>query len=126
MLSIQVPILVTKMNEESGRHTEGETRKRLREKIASLSQPQVRRAADALTMIWTSANGPLKPPPKFESTPVVVFTFSQTWNRMKLALLKSITIGIFIDVQFYAFNKICNGLPFDPKPLFISSMMIEE
>lgn len=127
MLSIQVSILVNKMNEESKQCAEGATRKRLQEKIASLSQPQARRAADALSMIWSYVNGPLKPPvAQPEPTFSMAFTFFLNWHRVELALLKSIATGVFIDVQLCAFSKICNNLPFDPKPLFISSIVIEE
>ena len=115
------------MNEESKMSTEGATRQRLREKIASLSQPQVGRARDALSMIWDYAKGPLKPPaaqPGFTSqvTPPLL----PNWHRVELALLKSIVTGVFIDTQFYAFNKTGGGLPLDPKPLFASSIVIEE
>ena len=114
------------MNEESKKCAEGATRQRLREKIASLSQAQVRRAADALTTIWSCMDGPLKPlaaPPKPTlSVPPVP---SPDWHRVKLALLKSITTGVFIDVQFFAFNKTANNLPFDPKPLYVSTIVIE-
>ena len=45
---------------------------------------------------------------------------------MKLALLKSIPTGTFIDVQFYAYNAISGDLPLDLKPVFTSSIVIEE
>ena len=127
MLQTQVSILITKINEESKKCGEGVTRQRLREKIASLSQAQVGRAADALTMIWSCVNGPLGPlAAPLKSTLTVPPTLLPNWHRVKLALLKSITTGIFIDAQFYAFNKTANNLPFDPKPLYISSIVIEE
>jgi len=124
---MQVSRLVSKMKEESKANTESVTRKQLREKIAALSQPQVRRAADALAMIWNCVNGPLE-----SHTTEPKFTFSITptlfpnWHRVKLALLKSIPTGAFIDVQFHAYNKISNDLPLEPRPLFTSSIVIEE
>lgn len=127
MLPIQVSILVNKINNESEWLEAGATRKQLREKIASLSQSQVARAADALSMIWSHANGPLKSlaiEPK--SAPPIMFTFFPNWHRVKLAFLKSIPTGVFIDAQFHAFNKVCDNTPFDPQPLFISSIVIEE
>ena len=114
------------MDEESKNCPEGATRNQLRDKIASLSQPQVRRAADALSMIWTCVNGPLKPPPIPFAYTSSVFNFFSKWHKTNLAFLKSISTGVFIDAQFYAFSKINNGLPSDPKPLFISSIVIEE
>src|ERR1700743_1276096 len=126
MLSIQVSVLVKKMNEESKKRSEGATRNQLREKIASLTQPQVRRAADALSMILTCVDGPLKPPPIPFAHTFPVFSFFSKWYKMNLAFLKSIPTGVFIDAQFYAFSKVSNGLPSDPKPLFISSIVIEE
>ena len=47
-------------------------------------------------------------------------------QRVKLSLLKSIRTGTFIDVKLYAHNALCDGLPTDPKPLFASSIVIEE
>lgn len=78
-------------------------------------------------MIWSCASGRLESPvvqPAF--TPFATSAFFPNWHRVKLAFLKSIATGVFIDAQFYAFSKICNGLPFDPKPLFMSSIVIEE
>ncbi|KAF9650003.1 hypothetical protein BDM02DRAFT_1689338 [Thelephora ganbajun] len=127
LLSMQVSQLVKKMEEESKEGIESATRKQLRNKIASLSQPQVKRAKNALAMIWNCVKRPLEPP-----ATVYKFTFSVTptlfpnWQRVKLALLKSISTGIFIDIQFYAYNKMGNDLPLDPKPLFTSSIVIEE
>ena len=114
------------MNEESKKRSEGATRNQLREKIASLSQPQVRRAADALSMIWTCVDGPLKSPAIPLGYTFPVSNLFSNWHQMNLAFLKSIPTGVFIDAQFYAFSKINNGLPSDPKPLFISSIVIEE
>jgi hypothetical protein len=127
MLPIQVSKLVTKINEEAEWLAEGATRKRLREKIASLTLPEVTRAADALSMIWSYSNGPLDSlVTEAKSTVPIMFTFFPNWPHVKLAFLKSIITGVFLDAQFYAFNKICNNTPFDPKPLFISSIVIEE
>ena len=116
---------------------ESETRKQLRDKIASLTQSQLGRAADALSMIWDSMTGPLDPPApdlkyaaakltQYPESQRLIFPLSSSWPRAKLALLKSISTGIFIDVQLYAYNAICNGLPLDQKPLFISSILIKE
>jgi len=114
------------MKEESGRDSETPIRKQLREKIAALSQSQLPRAADALAMIWNGVMGPLDLPvsePKLPS--IVKLTFLLSWHRVKLALLKSIPTGTFIDVQFFAYNAIDNDLPVDPKPLYTSSIVIE-
>jgi hypothetical protein len=124
MLPIQVSKLVTKINEEAEWLAEGATRKRLREKIASLTLPELKRAADALSMIWSYSNGPLNS--LATETKSAVPVILPNWPYVKLAFLKSIITGVFLDVQFYAFNKICNNTPFDPKPLFISSIVIEE
>ena len=127
MLQIQVSVLNAKMNGESKNRAEGVTRQQLRDKIASLSQTQVRRAADALSTIWSRMDeplGPLAAPSK--SIPSVLSAPLPNWHRVKIALLKSITTGVFIDAQFYAFNKTANDLPYDPKPLFVSSIVIEE
>ena len=127
MLQIQVSILVAKMNGESKNRAEGVTRRRLREKIASLSQPQVKSAADALSTIWSCMDGPLRllaAPSK--STPSVLSAPWPNWHRVKIALLKSITTGVFIDAQFYAFNRIAIDFPFYPKPLYTSSIVTEE
>lgn len=126
MLPIQVSILVTKMNEESKTPVRGGTREQLREKIASLSQLQVKRAADALSMILSYSNSPLKPPAAQPELASLAHTHFLNWPRVKIAFLKSIATGIFIDSQIYAFNKAGNNLPCDPKPLFISSIMIEQ
>lgn len=127
MLSVQVTLLVARMNEESQRPTGGATGKRLQDKIASLSQSQVRRAAGALSMIWSCVNGPLKSPAASSGfTSSATPTNNPNWHRVKLAFLKSIATGIFIDVQLHAFNRVRNGLPFEPKPLFISSIVTEK
>ena len=123
---MQVSFLVHKMNEESKGGAEGFTRKRLRDKIASLSQSQVRRATDALAMIWNYTKEPPKPPTTPPKSAVhVTPTKLPNWLRVQLALLKSITTGIFIDLQFYAYSKVFNSLPLDPKPLYASRIVIQ-
>ena len=124
---MQVSFLVNKMNKESKGGTEGATRKRLRNRISSLPQSQMGRATDALVMIWNRAKEPLEPPTtqsgfNLSATPILF----PNWHRVKVAFLKSITTGVFIDVQFYAYNKIFDDIPLDPKPLFTSSIVIEE
>lgn len=123
---MQVSRLVRMMKEESKGNTESITRKQLREKIAALPQSRLARAMDALNMIWNGVKGPLEPAkvdpkPTFPVTP----SLFPNWRRVKLALLKSISTGIFIDVQFYAYNAI-GDLPLDLKPLFTSSIVVEE
>ena len=124
---MQVSRLVHEMKEESKGIAESITRKRLREEIASLSQPRLARAADALAMIFDGVKGSLVSPPM---EPKLTFSVAPpifpNWHRVKLALLKSIPTGTFIDVQLYAYNAIGSGLPLDPRPLFTSSIMIEE
>jgi len=112
------------MKEESAGDTESVTPEQLRDKLATLSQSQLIRATDALAMIWNGVIGPLNPlapEPKFASSTVPVLP---NWQRMRLALLKSISMGAFIDVQLYAYNTISNDLPSDPRPLFTSSIVI--
>ena len=124
---MQVSQLIRKLREESDRADESITRKQLRETIATLPQSQLVHAADALNMIWIGVNLPWEPP---AATPNITFPVTPTilphWHRMKIALLKSIPTGIFIDVQFYAYNAIIKDLPSDPRPLFTSSIAIEE
>ena len=123
---MQVPRLVCELEEESNGYTESATRKRLREKIAALPPPRLARAMDALCAVLVGVNGRLKPPraePRLTST---IPLFFPHWHRVKLALLKSIHTGTFIDVQFYACNAVCNNVPLDPRPLFTSSIVIEE
>jgi len=115
------------MKEESAGDTESAIRKQLRDKLANLSQSQLTRATDALTMIWNCVTRPLDqlaPKPKFafSVTPIIF----PNWHRVKLALLKSISTGAFIDVQLYAYNAVDNDLPLDPRPLFTSSIVIEK
>ena len=113
------------MKQESTGGDESKTMKQLLDKIASLSQPQLARAADA--MIWNGTTGPLnplgpKPKPRLLARP----TLSAKLRRVELAPLKSISTGTFIDVQFHAYNAISNDSPVDPKPLYTSSIVIEE
>jgi len=130
MLSLQVSQLVRKMKEESAGDTEGIIQKQLQDKLASLSKSQLMRATDALTMIWSGVTGPLDqlvPEPKFASPVAPILLPSlPNWHRVRVALLKSISTGAFIDVQFYVYNAIGNNVPLDPKPLFTSSIVIEE
>ena len=116
------------MKQESGWIAGGVARKQLREKIAALPQPRLARATDALAMILDGVKGPLEPPPaKLKASPHVTPQATlPNWHRVKLALLKSIPTGCFIDVQFYAYNAISGDLPLDPRPLFASSIVIEE
>ena len=127
MLPIQVSKLVSMIKEESKSRTGSETKKQLMDKIASLSQSELARAKEALAMIWKGLAGRLDPP---ASKPVsdlpANFALFSNWHRVKLAIFKSISTGTFIDVQFYAYNAVCNNLPRDPKPLFTSSIVIEE
>jgi len=116
------------LKEESGRDSGTPIRKQLREKIASLPQSQLPRATDALAMIWNGVMGPLDlptPGPKPPSLVKLAFLLNWHWDRVTLALLKSIPTGTFIDVQFFAYNAICNDLPVDPRPLYTSSIVIE-
>ena len=134
---MQVSRLVSLMKEESKRSSESDTRTQLRNKIAALSQSQLARATDALSMIWDGVTGSLDlPAPGPKSTSAdsaqpskwqrTIFFLSSNRQRVKLALLKSIPTGTFVDVQFYAYNGIRDGLPLDLKPVFTSSVMIEE
>ena len=107
--------------------TESSTMRQLLDKIASLSQSQLARAMDALSMIWTGTAGPLDPPAqKHELNLSANPTLVASLHRVELALLKSISTGTFIDVQFCAYNAISNNLPLDRKPLFTSSIVVEE
>ena len=127
ILEIQVSRLVSKIKQESQGGTESTTRKELREKIVALSLSQLTRATDTLTMIWNGMVGPLDVPalePKSSPFPKPLPFLN--WHRVKLALLRSIPTGTFIDVQFFAYNAICNGLPADPRPLYTSSIVIQE
>ena len=114
------------MEKELTKGTESDTRMRLRDKIASLSQSELGRAADALAMIWGGVVGPLDLPQEAKPTFSPKFTPSPNWHRVQLALLKSIPTGTFVDVQFYAYNAVHNGVPQDLRPLFTSSIVIEE
>jgi len=115
------------MKKESKGVAESITRKQLREKIASLPQPRLARAVDALAMILVSMKKSQVPPlAKPKVTSYVTSPVLPNWHRVKLALLKSIPTGCFIDVQFYAYNAFSGDLPLDPRPLFTSSITIEE
>ena len=127
ILSIQVSHLVNKIRKELRGGTESTTRKELREKTAALSSSQLTHATDTLAMISNGAVGLLdvpalepKPSPFPKPLPFL------NWHRVKLALLRSIPTGTFIDVQFFAYNAIGNGLPADPRPLYTSSIVIQE
>ena len=127
MLSIQVSLLVRMIKEESKGGTGSITRERLRGKIDTLSQQRFTHAVDVLTMILDGVRGSLKAPmAEIKFTPDMTPTPFPNWYRMKIALYKSISTGIFIDLRFYAYNAIWSGLPLDPKPLFTSSIVIEE
>jgi hypothetical protein len=124
---MQVSQLVSKLDEESKGNTESVTRKALRDKITALPHPQLARAKDVLAMIWNGVKGfPGSLAVEFKLSPTAAHTPFPNWHRVKLAFLKSIPTGTFIDVQFHAFNKIEDGLPSDPRPFFTSSIVIEE
>lgn len=107
--------------------SESATKRQLEEKIAGLTESGFTRAADTLIMIWNGVVGPLDPPTQApKPTLPQKFTTLPNWDRIKLALLKSTITGTFIDVQFHAYNAIHDNLPVDLKPLFTSSIMIEE
>jgi hypothetical protein len=115
------------MKGESTGAGESETMTYLLEKIASLSQSQLAGAADALAMVWNDLTGPLNIP-ALDTKPASFTkpTIFQNRYGVKLALLKSIRTGTFVDVQFYAYNSIDRDSPVDLKPLFVSSIVIEE
>jgi len=124
---MQVSQLIRRVKEESAGNTESVTREQLRNKLATLSQSRLTRATDALTMIWNGVMGPLDqlaPEPKLASSAAPILL--PNWHRVRLALLKSISTGTFIDIQFYAYTALRNNLPSDPRPLFTSSIAIEE
>jgi len=115
------------MKEESAGGTGRVTHQQLKDKLAAFSQSQLTRAADALAMIWSGVSGPLDqlaPDPKSASPAAPILL--PNWHRVRLALLKSISTGTFIDIQFYAYNAIGNNVPLDPRPLFTSSIVVEE
>ena len=108
-------------------NTESNTMKQLLDKIASLSESQLARSSDVLSMIWSGTTGPLDlPTQEPESALSANSARVANLHRVELALLKSISTGAFIDVQFYAYNAISDDLPLGPKPLFTSSIAIEE
>jgi len=126
ILRAQVSRLVNNIKEEAGGDSESAIRKQLREKIAALTQSRYPQVMGVLVMIWNGVLGPLDLPavePKSIS-PIKATLFS-IWHRLKLALLKSIPTGTFIDVQFFAYKTLSNGLPVDPRPLYTSSMVAE-
>ena len=106
--------------------TESDTRMQLRDKIASLSQSELGHATDALAMIWDGVVGPLDLPQEPKSTFSLKFTPPPNWHRVQLALLKLVPTGTFVDVQFYAYNAVHNGVLQDLRLLFTSSIVIEE
>ena len=115
------------MKKESKGNANYTTRRQLLDKIASLSQPQLEGAADALAMIWSGPTEPLNSrPQKFKSNFSANLVQVANLPRVELALLKSISTGTFIDLQFHAYSAVINDLPLDPKPLFASSIVIEE
>ena len=123
---MQVSRLVRKMKEEPAGDTEGTIRKQLREKVAALTQSRLPRAADVLAMILNGAMRPLDlpaPAPEPKSTPFANSSLFR--HRVKLALLKSIPTGTFIDIQFFAYNALSNDLLVDPRPLYTSSVVLE-
>jgi hypothetical protein len=125
-MAIRVSRLVSKMKEESEGDIESPTRKQLREKIAALPQSQLSHANDVLAMIWSGVTGLLGLPTPEPKLPLILKPIDfLNWHRVKLALLKSIPTGTFIDVQLFAYNAIDNGLPVDLKPLYTSSIVIE-
>lgn len=123
---MQVSFLVKKMNKETKKGVESATRKRFRNKVTSLAQPQLGGATDTLAMILNCMGGPLESagaPSGFTSSalPAVL----PNWHRLKFAFLKSITTGVFIDIQLHAYNEVSNSLLSDLKPLFSSSIVIK-
>ena len=123
---MQVSHLIGEIKRKPWGNSENATRKRFREKVATLSQSQLLCSADTLATIWDGIVGPLdlptlKPQPSPFPKPLPVLN----WDRMKLALLKSISTGTFIDVQFFAYNGVSDGLPVDPRPLYASSIVME-
>ena len=140
MLPAQVSQLVNKIKEGSTGGIEGATRRQVQDRVASLSQSQLNRVADVLAMIWDGMLGLLDiPPPPPNSTSLaksIQFPPSgrrrsgapppPNWDRMKLALFKSISTRTFVEVKLNAYNAIHNTLPLDPKPLFTSSIVVKE
>ena len=126
ILVIQVSRLVSKIKEESQGDTESATRKELQEKISALPQPRLARATDALTMIWNGIMGPLDVPTLEPKLPTLFGLLPfLNWSRVKLAFLRSISTGVFIDVQFFAYNAISDGRPVDLRPLYTSTIAIQ-
>ena len=134
ILSVQVSRLVRMMREEA---TGGDTRIQLQKKVAALSQSQLARAKGVLAMISDGLTGSLDLPmlePKYTSPKStrfpnlqrVIYCQSSKWQRMQLALLKSIRTGAFADAQYYAYSALGDGKLLDLRPVFTSSIMIEE
>ena len=124
--SVQVSWLIKKIKEESVGNSESSTRRQLQHKITSLSQLQLARTTDLLATIWSGVVSPVNSSaPKYKLAFFTNFTRIPNWNRVTLALLKSISTGVFLDVQFRAFNTIHNNLLLDLRPLFASSVVIE-
>ena len=124
---IQVSQLVSKIKEESRGDTESATKEELQEKISALPPSRLSRATDALAMIWSGIMGPLDVPtlePASSTLPALLPFLN--WHRVKLTLLRSISTGVFIDVEFLAYNAISNGLPVDVRPLYTSAIVIQE
>ena len=127
ILSVQVSQLVGKIKGELTDDNESDTKSQLLHRISFFSQSQMGRATHALAMIWNGVIGPLDLPSPEPNSPLPpTSTPRPNLRRVKLALLKSITTGAFIDVQLHAYNSIHNNLPLDMKALFTSSIVIEE
>lgn len=56
----------------------------------------------------------------------MLFSKFSNWERLRLALLNSISTGVFIDVRFYAYSAVGNDTTFGPKSLFTSSIVIQK
>ena len=107
-------------------NAESNTMKQLLGKIASLSESQLARSSGVLSMIWSGTTGPLDLPTQEPESGLSVNSAEvANLHRVELALLKSISTGASIDVQFYVYNAISDDLPLGPKPLFASSIAIE-
>jgi hypothetical protein len=77
-------------------------------------------------MIWNGTMGPSdSTAPKTKPNPPAPPPVPPKLRGLGLALVKSISIGTFIDVQFCAYNAIGNDVQLDPKPLFTSSIVIK-
>ena len=56
----------------------------------------------------------------------MLFSKFSNWERLRLALLNSISTGVFIDVRFCAYSAVGNDKTFGPKSLFTSSIVIQK